>query len=63
MAVADPAPYTAGMAGAIVLIIVMLAIPVAVLMSGAVAAALLGESLRRNGVASHEGSELLELED
>lgn len=50
-------------AGAIVLIVVMLAIPVAVLMSGAAASAILGESLRRNGIAAHEGSELLELED
>jgi hypothetical protein len=51
------------MAGAIALIIVMLVIPVAVLMSGAVASAILGETLRRDGIARHEGSELLELED
>jgi hypothetical protein len=51
------------MAGAIALIIAMIAIPVVVLMSGAVASAILGESLRRDGIARNEGSELLELED
>ena len=51
------------MAGAIAPIIAMIAIPVAVLMSGAVASAIIGESLRRDGIARNEGSELLELED
>ncbi len=51
------------MAGAIALIIAMLAIPVVVIMSGAAASAILGESLRRDGIARNEGSELLELED
>jgi hypothetical protein len=51
------------MPGAIALIIVMIAIPIAVLMGGAIASAIVGESLRRNGIASHQGSELLELED
>ena len=51
------------MAGAIALIIAMIAIPVALLMSGALASAVLGEALRRDGIARHEGSELLELED
>lgn len=51
------------MAGAIVLIVVMMVIPVIVLMSGALASAILGESLRRDGIARYEGSELLELED
>ena len=51
------------MPGAIALIIAMLAIPVVVIMSGAAASAILGESLRRDGIARHEGSELLELED
>ena len=45
------------------MIIAMIAIPVVVLMSGAVASAILGESLRRDGIARNEGSELLELED
>ena len=51
------------MAGAVVLILFMLLIPVVLLMSGAVASALLGEVLRRDGIVRHEGSELLELED
>jgi len=51
------------MAGAIILILAMIAIPVAVLMTGAVASAILGESRRRDGIARNEGSELLELED
>ena len=51
------------MIGAIVLIIAMIAIPVAVFASGAVASAILGESLRRDGIVRHAGSELLELED
>ncbi len=45
------------------LIVFMLLIPVALLMGGAAASALLGEVLRRDGVVRHEGSELLELED
>ena len=51
------------MAGAIALILAMIAIPVVVLMSGAIASAILGESLFRDGIARNEGSELLELED
>lgn len=51
------------MAGAIVLIVVMLLIPVAVIMSGAAASAILGEALRRDGIARYPDSELLELED
>jgi len=51
------------MAGAIALIIVMLLIPVLVLMTGAIASAVFGEGLRRNGDATHEGSELVGLED
>lgn len=51
------------MAGAVLLIIAMILIPVAVFATGAAASALLGESLRRNGVRSHEGSELLDLPD
>jgi len=51
------------MAGAIILIIAMIGIAVAVLMTGAAASAILGESLRRDGIARNEGSELLELED
>ncbi|WP_420451624.1 hypothetical protein [Ilumatobacter sp.] len=51
------------MLGAIILIVAMLAIPVAVLMTGAAASAGLGEAMRRDGVARHPDSELLELED
>ncbi len=51
------------MAGAIALIIAMIAIPITVLMSGAAASAILGEALRRDGVHRHEGSELLDLPD
>ncbi|MFN3256085.1 MAG: hypothetical protein ACE37B_10330 [Ilumatobacter sp.] len=51
------------MAGAIALIVAMLLIPVAVIMSGAAASAIIGEFLRRDGIARHPGSELLELED
>ena len=51
------------MAGAIALIVVMILIPVGLLMSGAVASLVLGETLRRDGIARHPDSELLELED
>ncbi len=51
------------MAGAIALIIAMIAIPVGVFATGAAASAILGETLRRDGVRRHEGSELLELPD
>jgi len=51
------------MAGAIALIIAMLAIPVTVIMTGAAASAILGEFLHRDGVARHEGSELLDIPD
>ncbi|MEL6893242.1 MAG: hypothetical protein AAFP84_16740 [Actinomycetota bacterium] len=51
------------MVGAIALIIAMILIPVAVLMSGAAASAIIGEVFRRDGVARHEGSELLDLDD
>jgi len=51
------------MAGAIALIIVLLAIPIVVIMSGAVASAIIGEALYRDGRQRNEGSELLELPD
>lgn len=51
------------MFGAVALIIAMIAIPVVVIMSGAAASAILGEFLRRDGIARHENSELLELPD
>ena len=58
-----PGDRVTGMAGAIALIVVMILIPVAVLMSGAAASAIIGEVFRRDGIARHEGSELLELQD
>jgi hypothetical protein len=48
--------------GAVIIVIVLLVVlPVVFLMGGAVVAAVLGESLRRNGEAVHEGSELVDL--
>jgi membrane glycosyltransferase len=50
------------MAGAILMVIVLvLVIPVAVFMSGAVAAALLGWSLKKDAETRNEGSELIDL--
>lgn len=50
------------MAGAIIIAIVLvIVIPVAVCMSGAVVAALLGWSLKDDAEARNEGSELIEL--
>ncbi len=50
-------------AGSVAIVIVLLLFPVIVILSGAVASAVLGEALYRDGVARHEGSELLELDD
>lgn len=50
------------MLGAAILVVILLvAIPVSVAMSGAVVAGILGWSLRENGEATHEGSELIDL--
>jgi len=50
------------MLGAVVLVVILLiVIPVSVAMSGAVVAGILGWSLRDNGDATHEGSELIDL--
>jgi hypothetical protein len=50
------------MLGAIILaVIIIIAIPVSIFMSGADVAGILGWALRDNGVATHEGSELVEL--
>jgi membrane glycosyltransferase len=50
------------MAGAILMVIVLvLVIPVAVCMSGAVVAALLGWSIKEDAEARNEGSELIDL--
>ena len=50
------------MPGPIILaIIIVIVIPVAVIITGAVVAALLGWSLKDNGERENEGSELLDL--
>ena len=50
------------MIGAILLIVaIVIVIPVTVLISGGVAAAVIGHFLRQEGEVSHEGSELIEL--
>ena len=51
------------MPGAVIIVVVLLLFPVVVIMSGAVASAILGELLYRDGVKRNEGSELLELDD
>ncbi len=51
------------MAGPILLVIALLLIPVLVIMSGAVASAIIGEFEYRDGRARNEGSELLDLPD
>ena len=51
------------MPGAIALVIVLLAFPVLVIMSGAIASAIIGETEYRDGRARNEGSELLDLPD
>ncbi len=51
------------MAGAIIIVLVLLALPVIVLMSGGVASAILGQMLTRDGNRRHEGSELVTLDD
>lgn len=48
------------MAGAIGILIVLALIPVAVLMTGAVASAVIGHFLWRDAELRHEGSELLD---
>ncbi|OWY60538.1 hypothetical protein B7486_68630 [cyanobacterium TDX16] len=48
-------------AGAVAIVVVLLLIPVAVVMSGAVLAAILGWSLKTDAEDRNEGSELIEL--
>jgi len=48
--------------GAVILAVILLVvIPVSVCMTGGIVAAILGWALRDNGEATHEGSELIEL--
>ena len=52
------------MGGAVFMIILLVIVmPIGILISGAVAAALLGGLLKRDVDATYEGSELLELSD
>lgn len=51
------------MLGGIAIILVVLLIPVGVMIAGAVASAVLGEVLHRDGKRRHEGSELLDIPD
>lgn len=51
------------MAGAVLIVVALLLLPVLVLMSGGVASAIIGQLLTRDAEARHEGSELLHLED
>jgi hypothetical protein len=45
----------------IIILVLVIAIPVSLAMTGAVIAATLGWALKDNGEATHEGSELIEL--
>ncbi|MEZ5215291.1 MAG: hypothetical protein R2705_01810 [Ilumatobacteraceae bacterium] len=49
------------MPGAIAIVIVLLLLPVMVIMSGALAAGVLGQFLTKDAEERHEGSELLDL--
>jgi hypothetical protein len=49
--------------GAVAIVVVLLLIPVLVLLSGGVLAAVFGQLLGRDADARHEGSELLDLDD
>jgi hypothetical protein len=51
------------MAGAIAIVVVLLLIPVLVLISGGVFAAVFGQVLEADAELRDEGSELLELDD
>lgn len=48
-------------AGAVILVVIMLALIPVILMSGMVLAGILGWALKSEGEASHPGSELVEL--
>jgi hypothetical protein len=50
------------MSGAVIIVVVLVVlIPVAVIMTGAVVAGILGWALKENGDTTHEGSELIDL--
>ena len=48
---------------AIIVVWLLVAVPIGAMITGAVIAAVLGWSLRRNGEIEHEGSELVDLYD
>ena len=48
-------------AGAIIIVVVLLLIPVLVFLAGAIAAAVLGTALTRDAATRHAGSELIDL--
>ncbi|MGH9275136.1 MAG: hypothetical protein ACRDZU_10865 [Acidimicrobiales bacterium] len=45
----------------IIAVIILVAIPVSIMMTGAIVAAILGWSATENGEEAHQGSELIEL--
>ena len=50
------------MAGAVIIVIVLVVIlPIAFILSGLLVAIILGAALKQNGEATHEGSELIDL--
>jgi hypothetical protein len=50
------------MPGALIIVVVLVVvIPVSVIITGAVVAGILGWALKENGDATHEGSELIDL--
>lgn len=49
------------MLGAAIIVVVLLILPVTILMSGAVGAAIIGFFVRADADARHEGSELVDL--
>jgi hypothetical protein len=50
------------MLGAIIIaVVIIVAIPVSIMMTGTIVAAILGWSLKETGEATHEGSELIDL--
>jgi hypothetical protein len=51
------------MPGAIAIVVVLLIFPVLIMVSGGIAAAVLGVFLQRDGEIRNEGSELLQLDD
>ena len=57
------AHYRDNMPGAIAIVLVLVLFPVLVIMSGAVASAIIGEVFYHDGRKRFEGSELLDLPD